>query len=207
MAGRSWRSSIFGFLVICTTTFMFAGADAGAAEPDQEAREVQDFRLGDLGGQMPELGTRDSTRRKHSKPTWLRSVTRHGFESQAKRSDDGFQLVLQRERRDGAELLTLRHPVASSGRLQTYAGVGLNRAVYFAAPAGAPTLFDKHNRHRSVGGAAELGLELRVNENVHLNADLRWIDIDSDAIAIRTRQGLVAADPVSLGVSLGWRFR
>jgi len=207
MAGRSWRSLIVGFLVLCTTTFTFAGADASAAERDKETREVHDLRLGDLGRPLLELGTRDLARPRHSRPMWFRNVSRHGFDSQPMRSDDGLQLVLQRARRDGAELLTLRYPVATDGRLQTYAGVGLNRAVYFVAPAAAPTLFDKGNRHRSVGGAAENGVELRVNENVHVNAELRWIEIDRDAVAIRTKRGLVAADPVAFGVSLGWRFR
>lgn len=213
MASRSPRSFIIGVLVLCTTTLTFAGADASAAERDRdrdrdrETREVHDFRLSDGGRPLRELGTRDSAKAKHSRPTWFRKLSRHGFESEPMRSDDGLQLVLQRERHDGAELLTLRYPVATAGRLQTYAGVGLNRAVYFAAPADVPTLFDKRTRHRSIGGAAELGVDLRVSEHVRLNAELRWIEIDRDAIAIRTRQGLVAADPVSFGVSIGWRFR
>lgn len=207
MAGRSWRCLIVAYLAIAATTFTVAGADASAAERHKETWEPHDLRPGDLRRPLRDLGTRDFAKPKRSRPTWFRNVPHHGFESQPKRSDDGLQLVLQRKRRDGAELLTLRHPVASAGRLQTYAGVGLNRAVYFTAPADAPTLFDKRNRHRSIGGAAEIGVEFRVNEYVHVNAELRWIEIDRDAISIRTRQGPIAADPVAFGVSLGWRFR
>ena len=207
MAGRSWRCLIVEFLAVCSTTFTFAGADASAAERDKETREVHDLRLGDVRGPLRELATRDLARPQRSKPKWFRNVPYHGFESQRGQSDDGLQLVLQRKRRDGPELLTLRRTVATAGRLQAYAGVGMNRAVYFAAPDAAPALFDKRSRHRSVGGAAEVGVELRVTENVRLNAELRWIDIDRDAIAIRTKQGLVAADPLAFGVSLRWRFR
>ncbi len=207
MADRSWRSLIVGVLVLCTTTFTFAGADAGAAERDQGTRQLHDLRLGDLRHPLREPGMRDFAKPKHSRPTWFRNVPHHGFESQPRQPADGLQLVLQRKRRDGPELLTLRHTVATAGPLQAYAGVGLNRAVYFVAPTAAPMLFDKRSRHRSVGGAAEVGVELRMTENVHLNAELRWIDIDRDAIAIRTKHGLVAADPVTFGVSLGWRFR
>lgn len=207
MADRSWRSLIVGILVLCTTTLTYAVVDASAGERDQETRELHDLRLGDLRRPLREPGMRDFARPKRSRPTWFRNLSHHGFESQPRQTDDGPQLVLQRKRCDGPELLTLRHTVARAGRLQAYAGVGLNRAVYFSAPAAVPTLFDKRSRHRSVGGAAELGVELRVHENVHLNADLRWIDIDRDAIAIRTEHGLVAADPIAFGVSLGWRFR
>ena len=68
-------------------------------------------------------------------------------------------------------------------------------------PTPCPTL-----RQRAVGGATEIGVDFRVNEHAHVDAELRWIDIDRDAIAIRTRPGPVAADPVMLGVSLRWRF-
>jgi hypothetical protein len=40
-----------------------------------------------------------------------------------------------------------------------------------------------------------------------MSADLRWIDLASDAEFLRNGDGLVAADSVALGFSLGWRFR
>jgi outer membrane protein W len=58
-----------------------------------------------------------------------------------------------------------------------------------------------------MGGAAELGAELRLSEQVHVNADVRWVELASDASLLRASDGLVSADPVSVGISLGWRFR
>lgn len=72
---------------------------------------------------------------------------------------ESWQLVLQQERRDGAELLTLRLPLADSGALRTYAG-----------------------------------------------ADLRWIELGDRAVALQSEGGLVSADPLMLGLSLGCRF-
>jgi hypothetical protein len=40
-----------------------------------------------------------------------------------------------------------------------------------------------------------------------VNAELRWADIDGDAILLRSEDGLVGVDPVTAGVSMGWRFR
>ena len=72
------------------------------------------------------------------------------------------QLVMQQDRRDGADLLTLRYPLAARGALRTYAGAGLNRAAYFADDAGAPSrMLTRRNRHRSLGAAAEVGAELQ----------------------------------------------
>jgi len=47
----------------------------------------------------------------------------------------------------------------------------------------------------------------RVSEQVNLTADVRWIELDSDASLLRSEHGLVSPDPVAVGVSLGWRFR
>ena len=92
--------------------------------------------------------------------------------------DDSAQLVLQQDRRDGADLLTLRYPLAERGPLRTYAGAGLNQAVYFE-DGGEPAIMSRRNRDRSLGAAAELGAELRLSERLLLQADLRWADSTS----------------------------
>jgi outer membrane protein W len=46
-----------------------------------------------------------------------------------------------------------------------------------------------------------------LSEQVQLNADLRWADLDERADLLHTAYGPVAADPVTLGISLGYRFR
>jgi outer membrane protein W len=65
----------------------------------------------------------------------------------------------------------------------------------------------RRNRARSLGAAAELGAELRLSERLLLQADLRWADLDEQASLLRSEDGLVGADAVSLGVAIGWHFR
>jgi len=139
-------------------------------------------------------------------PEWLSRPSESLVDTRTKASDQ-ILLVAQRERKDGAEMLTLRFPIAELGPVLTYAGAGLNRAVYFAETDFGETFTTGHGRHRSLGAAAEFGAEWRVSEQFAMSADLRWIDLASDAGLLRSGPSLVAADPLALGVSLGWRFR
>jgi hypothetical protein len=141
-----------------------------------------------------------------SGPDWLLKQPRSPLDAGMQSAGEPL-LVLQRERTDGAELLTVRVPIAEFKSILAYAGAGLNRTVYFAETSTGETFTTGHGRHRSLGAAAELGAEWRVTERFAMAADLRWIDIASDASLLRSGQSLVAADPLSLGVSLGWRFR
>jgi outer membrane protein len=90
--------------------------------------------------------------------------------------------------------------------MRAYAGAGLNQAVYFEDGV-EPAIMSRRNRDRSLGAAAELGAELRLSERLMLQADVRWADIDAQAALLRSEDGLVGADAVSLGVSVGWHFR
>lgn len=139
-------------------------------------------------------------------PQWLSRPSSSPVDSPPQRSDQVL-LVAQRERNDGAEMLTLRFPVAELGPVLAYAGAGLNRTVYFAETEFGETFTTGHGRNRSLGAAAELGAEWHVTDRLAMSADLRWIDLASDAGLLRSGQSLVAADPLALGVSLGWRFR
>jgi hypothetical protein len=143
------------------------------------------------------------------KPDWLREQAPADFDGDPPGSAaDSLQLVVQQDRRDGTDLLTLRLPLSAAGNLTTYAGAGLNQTVYFAdARDTEPTFISRHNRHRSMGAAAELGAELRLSEQIMVNADVRWVDLAKEASVLRTPSGLVGAESVSVGVSLGWRFR
>jgi len=123
------------------------------------------------------------------------------------RSPDEMQLVLQRHRNDGAQLLTLRVPIASFGAVQAYAGAGLNRVKYLSDDNDGDALTTDYGRHRSLGAAAELGADWQVTRRLAMSADLRWIDLAGDADFLRSGDSLLAADQVSLGVRLGWRFR
>lgn len=145
---------------------------------------------------------------RRGEPEWLRRL--EDDRPTPTTADDGdVCLTLQDDRPDGYELLTARYTLHDTGVLRTYAGAGLNRAKYFQDdPADpGPTWFNKRNRRTSLGVAAEIGAEVQVSSRMRLNADLRWIDLDARAEALLTEHGPVVADPLMLGVAVGYRFR
>jgi len=154
---------------------------------------------------LAELLNAPTTRVRRSGPDWVRQISAAIFERQYSASDD-WHVALQRDRTDGAEMLTVRHPLPALGPVETYAGAGVNRSVYYAESNLEPTVLSNHNRRRTIGAAAELGAELHLNDRLMMRADLRWIDLADDANMLRDDSSLVGADPVALGVSVGWRF-
>lgn len=201
MADRTWNCLVLG-LALCGTL-----PCASAEEPPRGmVREARAF-LQASPSRLQDLLLRHVTMARRTSPEWLLEQSHDDMDPEPAPGDDGLQLVLQEDRRDGAELLTLRHPLADLGPLRTYAGAGLNQSVYYTDSGESPALNNRRNRHRSLGGAAELGAELRFSERVNLTADVRWIEIDDAAAIIKTDDGLVGADPVTYGLSLGWRFR
>lgn len=180
---------------------LVAASEPAPVEVVREAWQAGHSRLHELLARTLTVVRRD-------RPQWLVEQSGNAPDPVAVAGDDAMaQIVMQQDRRDGADLLTLRYPLLSHGALRTYAGAGLNRAVYFADDASAPVLLTRRNRQSSLGAAAEVGAELQLNERLMLNADLRWADLDEDAVLLSADEGYVGADPVAVGVSVGWRFR
>lgn len=164
----------------------------------------------DGAGRLQNLLREAKRRTRSSDPDWLRYRSGADLvEARMSAADGDVCLVLQEDRADGTDLLTARYTLHDLGALRTYAGAGINRAQYYHDDPDhpGPTRFSRRNRNTSVGAAAELGAELQLSERVRVNADLRWADLDGRARALRTEQGLVAADPLMIGVSVGYRFR
>lgn len=201
MTVTGWCNLILLGIVACGASASSAAADSPPSIPVSGHQAAVDAALPALA----ELLDTPTTRGHRSGPDWVKRISAAVFERQSSASDD-WHVALQRERTDGAEMLTVRHPLAAFGPVETYAGAGLNRSVYFAESNLEPTLLSNHNRRRTVGAAAELGAELHLNDRLMLRADLRWIDLADDANILRDDKALVGADPVALGVSVGWRF-
>jgi hypothetical protein len=142
-----------------------------------------------------------------SAPDWIVEQSRDVPDPGALVPSDKPLLVLQEARRDGTDMLTLRYPLGERGPLRAYAGAGLSQAVFYADGTGAPELVALSDRERTLGAAAEVGAELRLNSRLMLSADVRWADLSDQAVLLRSAEGLVGADAVSMGVSVGWRFR
>lgn len=148
------------------------------------------------------------TRLRDDVPDWLHHERKGRAWQQPERDAGAAYVVLQEDRPDGMDLVTLRYALVRQGSLQAYAGAGLNHAQFYVDEAAAgPSMLTRRNRHAAVGPAAELGAELALNARVSLNAGVRWCDLDERADLLRGFFGPVAADPVTLGVSVGYRFR
>jgi opacity protein-like surface antigen len=157
--------------------------------------------------ELREFLGRQLTMARRDEPEWILEVSQEKIDPGTQSGSDAAQLVVQQDRRDGTDLLTLRYPLAQRGGVRAYAGAGLNQAAYFSEASDGPALVTRRQRQRSVGAAAEVGAEFRVSQQLMVNAELRWADLDAEDLLLRSEYGLVGADPVSVGVSVGWRFR
>jgi outer membrane protein W len=181
------------------------GASHGLAAQDTRGDSSEDAQASGAA-RIEEFLRHQFSAVRRKRPDWIVEQSHDTVDPQTRPGEDSAQLVLQQDRRDGAEMLTLRYPLAEHGALRAYAGAGLNQAVYFE-DGGEPAIMSRRNRARSLGAAAEIGAELRLSERLLLQADLRWADLDEQAALLRSEDGLVGADAVSLGVSIGWHFR
>lgn len=88
-----------------------------------------------------------------------------------------------------------------------YVGAGINYTMFFSEESkigGGADLDD------SFGLALQVGADYQINENLHVNASVRWIDIDTDATLSDTALGRVTTsvdiDPMVYSVMLGYSF-
>lgn len=118
--------------------------------------------------------------------------------------------------------LTLQYfPLAAGSRFQPYAGVGVNYTLFFEEKT-TPTLTGALNAAStsielddSVGLAAELGLDVALDDRFGINAAIWWVDIDTEA-TIRAFDGAgdlaatgtvdVDIDPLVYMVGFTYRF-
>ena len=94
------------------------------------------------------------------------------------------------------------------GDIQPYVGVGANWTTFFntdtidaLADAGVGLELDD-----SFGVAAQIGADFLIGEDWLVNADVRYINIETDATLGGAGIGTVAIDPMVYSVSVGFRF-
>ena len=87
---------------------------------------------------------------------------------------------------------------------QPYAGLGVNYTTFFNTDVvGGGASLDLDN---SFGVAAQFGVDWMLNDSWLLNADLRWIDIETDAKLDGVTLGTVSIDPWVYSINVGYRF-
>lgn len=109
--------------------------------------------------------------------------------------------------------LTLQYHFLPSAKVRPYVGVGINYTIFYSEDAetaltdaiGATTV----SLDDSFGVAFQAGVDFDINDRFFLNADIKYIDIDTTATL--NTGGLINTvdvdlDPIVAGIGVGMRF-
>lgn len=98
--------------------------------------------------------------------------------------------------------LSLNYHFPTAGKVKPYLGVGINYTTFFEEESrlGVLELDD------SWGVSVQAGLDFAVNERSAVRANIRWIDIDSDATLNGASIGEAEIDPVVLNFAYVVKF-
>ena len=125
------------------------------------------------------------------------------------------------------------YPMGSAGKVSPYVGAGINYTIFFeedvssdleegvagvadiitgaSVGLGSPTPLDLE-LDDSVGLALQAGVDVALNDKWHLNASVRWIDINTDAEISNDTLGTVITvddieiDPWVYQLNIGYKF-
>ncbi|MEL6875266.1 MAG: OmpW family outer membrane protein [Pseudomonadota bacterium] len=107
--------------------------------------------------------------------------------------------------------LTAQYHFAPEGKIRPYVGAGINYTIFWNEDATnaleaavGPTSVRLND---SFGWAAQVGVDIPLNDNVFLNLDVKYIDIDTtvrlNTTAAGTQRVRINLDPLVVGVGLG----
>jgi len=87
-----------------------------------------------------------------------------------------------------------------------FIGVGLNYTRFFGIRETGPLSGARLDLSDSWGGAVHAGFDVRFAERWLLTADVRWMNIETDAKVDGAKVGTVKIDPWVYGIAIGYRF-
>lgn len=102
--------------------------------------------------------------------------------------------------------LSLQWHFLPSGKIQPYAGIGVNYTHFFDTKTRGPLSGSKLKLSDSWGLAAQIGVDVPLNKKWFMNADLRYIDIESTVRLDGKRIGKTKIDPWVATLAVGYRF-
>lgn len=110
----------------------------------------------------------------------------------------------------GADIGTLKHlpPVLTAQYhftglpVRPYVGAGVNATFFSSVHLPAGFSIDK----RSVGWAANIGVDIPVGNGVLINVDAKKVQLDTDVKSNGVKVGTLKIDPVLFSVGVGYRF-
>lgn len=108
--------------------------------------------------------------------------------------------------------LTLQYHFNPEGTIRPYAGIGINYTKFYDEKVQGPLDISGSDIHldSSWGLAAQLGVDFMLDNSWFINADIKYIKIDSTASFTDTAFGNVEVDvdidPIVVGLGFGKRF-
>lgn len=102
--------------------------------------------------------------------------------------------------------LSLQWHFLPDSRVQPYVGLGLNYTKFFSTRARGALEGADLSLGDSWGVAAQVGVDVKLDERWFFNADLRYIDISSKVKLNGERIGTARIDPWVATVGVGYRF-
>lgn len=100
-------------------------------------------------------------------------------------------------------ILSLQYHFAPESKISPYVGAGINYTYFFDEKLDAGGDISLSS---SVGWAAQLGVDYRINPRWSVGADVRYADIDTDVKINGTKVGNVDVNPTIYTLNVGYRF-
>lgn len=98
--------------------------------------------------------------------------------------------------------LTVKYHPLAGGDISPYVGVGVNYTVPFNSNlTGVPNF----KVDRSIGYAAQVGVDVKFKENIYFNLDYKYVNADTEIKVGGTKYKL-DLNPNLIGVGVGYRF-
>lgn len=106
-----------------------------------------------------------------------------------------------------ANLLVNYYPLggAKNAPVQPFVGLGLNYTRFSSINENNSSLYDLTVKN-SYGVVGQLGVDLKLYENLSATGYARWADVDAKVENHGSNIGKVRLDPVSIGAGLTYRF-
>lgn len=102
--------------------------------------------------------------------------------------------------------LTVQYNFRPNATVRPYVGVGANATLFFDEETSGALAGTSLSLRNSFGAAAQVGVDIDINDNWFVGFDARWIDIDTRATLSGTNLGAVRIEPFTLGLSVGHRY-
>lgn len=102
--------------------------------------------------------------------------------------------------------LSVVYHLRPDARFQPYAGLGVNVTLFFDEDTRGALAGTDLDLDTSVGAAGVVGMDVALGDGWFVNADLRYLDIETDARLDGADLETVRIDPWAFGLSVGYRF-